>query len=543
MPPFCGQRSICVTGTFSDLGVPEDLVRVLHANGVTTPFPIQSATLRDAIAGRDVCGRAPTGSGKTLAFAIPAIIRSEKAQPKRPRALVLVPTRELAAQVRDTIAPLARVRSRRVATVYGGTNIRTDQKLLRQGVDILVATPGRLADLIQRRDCNLGDVGLVILDEADRMADMGFLPEVRRLLDATSPRRQTLLFSATLDGDVDTLIRHYQTNPVRHAVAEEPEAEGDVRHMFWPADRDQRRSLTGDIVRRIGPAIVFTRTKHGADRLARQLATDGVTTAAIHGNRTQGQRERALAQFRDGKVAALVATDVAARGIHIDDVGVVVHFDLPGSDKDYIHRSGRTGRAGATGLVVTLVDDSQHKDRADIQKSVGLPIGMNAIDLEDFDGSFMADAPTRRSGGPNRSGPNRGGGRPRQPGAGRPRNGARTNSGGGKNRSGGGKTTGAGTNGGRYAKSGTSQTTSAGTSDGRRQGHQEGVKAANGGRGRPGATDGRNTADGGRAGGPSRARSSSSGRNGGRGRPGSTSGGRPGSTSRDSRNGSSRRGR
>jgi superfamily II DNA/RNA helicase len=371
-----------VTTTFADLGVPHDLAGRLDSLGLTAPFPVQQLTLADALAGRDVCGRAPTGSGKTLAFAIPLVARTGRAEPRRPRALVLVPTRELAGQVRETVLPLAQARRRRVATVYGGTSIRRDQDHLRRGVDILVATPGRLADLVQRGDCDLSDVGFVVVDEADRMADMGFLPEVKRLLDRTVPGRQTLLFSATLDGDVDELVRRYQSDPARHEVADDGDQRLDIRHVFWPAERDQRRRLTGDIVRRVGPAIVFTRTKHGADRLARQLAADGIPTAAIHGNRSQGQRERALARFSRGEVTTLVATDVAARGIHVDDVGVVLHYDLAGSDKDYVHRSGRTGRAGATGLVVSLVAAAQGNDAARIQRSLRLPEGLHTIDLD-----------------------------------------------------------------------------------------------------------------------------------------------------------------
>jgi superfamily II DNA/RNA helicase len=370
-----------VTRSFADLGVPQDLADRLHADGLTDPFPIQAMTLPDALAGRDLCGRAPTGSGKTLAFALPLAAGVRRARAGHPAALVLVPTRELATQVAETLRPLAQVRGRRVATFFGGTNIRRDQQRLKQGVDIAVACPGRLADLVQRGDCRLGDVELVVLDEADRMADMGFLPEVERLLDRTSPDRQTLLFSATLDGDVDRLVRRYQHEPVRHELAVAEDA-AEIRHVFWPAERDQRRRLTADIVRRVGPAIVFTRTKHGADRLAKQLAKDGVTTAAIHGNRSQGQRERALARFTDGDVSALVATDVAARGIHVDDVGVVVHYDLPATDKDYVHRSGRTGRAGATGLVVSLVDQAQGKETALLQRSLELPQGLHEIDLD-----------------------------------------------------------------------------------------------------------------------------------------------------------------
>ncbi len=418
-----------VTTSFADLGVPNDLVDKLDQLGMTSAFAVQELTLADAIAGRDICGKAPTGSGKTLAFAIPTVLGTARADAKRPKALILVPTRELASQVLKVLQPLAKTRGRRVATVYGGTNIRRDQERLRSGVDILVATPGRLADLVQRGDCRLDAVSLVVIDEADRMADMGFLPEVKKLLDRTRDDRQTLLFSATLDGDVDVLIRRYQKNPARHAVADDPDAHIDVRHVFWPAERDQRRKLTGDIVRRVGPAIVFTRTKHGADRLARQLATDGIRTAAIHGNRSQNQRERALAEFRGGKVTTLVATDVAARGIHVDDVGVVVHYDMPGSDKDYVHRSGRTGRAGATGLVVSLVEEAQHPDTAQLQRSLDLPPGLHAIDLDVLDGEEFPD--------PELSLASRGGGnRPNQQQR-RPRGG-----GGGGNRGGGGQRSG-----------------------------------------------------------------------------------------------------
>ncbi len=448
-----------VTTSFADLGVPNDLAAKLASLGMDAPFAVQTLTLADALAGRDICGKAPTGSGKTLAFAIPLAAMTERAKPGRPRALVLVPTRELAAQVREVVEPLAQIRGRRVATVYGGTNIRRDQDRLRRGIDILVATPGRLADLVQRRDCDLQDVDLVVLDEADRMADMGFLPEVKRLLDATSDDRQTLLFSATLDGDVDTLIRRYQHDPARHAVADDPDAHVDVRHVFWPAERDQRRRLTGDIVRRMGSAIVFTRTKHGADRLAKQLKTDGISTAAIHGNRSQNQRERALGQFSDGQVSTLVATDVAARGIHIDDVDVVVHYDLAGSDKDYIHRSGRTGRAGALGLVVSLVDSTQGKETADIQRSLKLPEGLHHINLDQLTAGAFPDpsitldtrpvTKTGGKGGRHNGGGNGNGGTPRanRGGSGRS-NGARGNG------SGGGPTGGARNNAKRNARSG-----------------------------------------------------------------------------------------
>jgi superfamily II DNA/RNA helicase len=410
--------------TFADLGVPRDLVDALAARAVVTPFPIQQLTVADALAGRDLCGRAPTGSGKTLAFGIPLILRAGKGRPGRPRALVLVPTRELAAQISDELAPLAAARKRSIATFYGGTNINRDQRRLKQSVDIAIACPGRLADLVRRGFAALDDVDLVIVDEADRMADMGFLPEVKRLLDRTSSERQTLLFSATLDGDVDALVRRYQRDPVRHEFEAPAETRGDVQHLFWHAEHSDRVRLAGQVAQRLGSTIVFTRTKHAADRVARQLGKEGVTAVAIHGNRSQGQRERALADFTAGRATTLVATDVAARGIHVDNVGAVVHFDAPATDKDYVHRSGRTGRAGATGVVITFVTKDTLRDVKALQRVLSLPQRVEAPTLEPL-GTVTAaprhrasrEAPqARRSGAPR---PHQGEGaqRRRRPGA------------------------------------------------------------------------------------------------------------------------------
>ena len=358
--------------TFASLGVPEDLSAVLTSQGIDTPFPIQAATLRDGLAGRDVSGRAPTGSGKTLAFGLVVVDNTPKAQPHRPTALVLVPTRELATQVAVVLGPLARPRGLRVSTVFGGVGYGDQKSALRRGVDILVACPGRLDDLIEQRHVDLSDVRIAVIDEADRMADMGFLPAVRKLLDQTRSDRQTLLFSATLDGDVDVLVKRYQRDPVRHEVAHSEEKQGDVVHQFWRAEKDERLGLLTKVIERQPSAIVFCRTRHGADRLAKQLSRSGVEAAAIHGSRTQSQRESALRAFKSGRVRALVATDVAARGIHVDDVACVVHFDPPGSDKDYVHRSGRTGRAGADGTVISFVMTGQRHEVRAIQKSLKL---------------------------------------------------------------------------------------------------------------------------------------------------------------------------
>jgi superfamily II DNA/RNA helicase len=359
--------------TFAELGVPSDLAALLAGRGITHPFPIQAATLPDALAGRDVCGRAPTGSGKTLAFGLALVQRAATGRDRRPRGLVLVPTRELASQVTKELAPLAAARDLRIVAVYGGAGYDAQRKALRRGPAIVVATPGRLEDLVARRDVILDDLSIVVVDEADRMADMGFLPAVKRLLDAARPDRQTLLFSATLDRDVDVLVRRYQRQPMRHDVGDAADR-GDVEHLFWRAPRDRRVHLTAGLVKRHGRALVFCRTRHGADRLARQLTAAGIGAAAIHGSRSQPQRERALAAFKSGTVRALVATDVAARGIHVDGVPCVVHFDPAGDQKDYLHRSGRTGRAGASGTVVTLFGDEHRTAVKALQRGLGLPI-------------------------------------------------------------------------------------------------------------------------------------------------------------------------
>jgi superfamily II DNA/RNA helicase len=369
-----------LTPTFHGLGVPEDLCHALRKAGIGMPFPVQAATLPDALAGHDLCGRAPTGSGKTLAFGIPLVARVQPARPHRPTGLVLVPTRELALQVQQALILLARARKQYVLAVYGGAAMQPQLDALRRGASIVVATPGRLIDLLERTAIDLGAVEVAVIDEADRMADMGFLPQVRAILDQTPASRQTMLWSATLDGDVDTLIRTYQRTPVRHELAPEPGAECDVAHHFWHVDKVARVGTAAGLVRAHGTAVVFCRTRHGADRVAKQLADAGVASAAIHGSRTQAQRERALQAFKRGEVAALVATDVAARGIHVDGVGVVVHWDPPADHKDYVHRSGRTGRAGATGVVVSLVLPEVRSATMGLQRALSLPTGTTQPD-------------------------------------------------------------------------------------------------------------------------------------------------------------------
>ena len=395
--------------TFLDLGVSPELNDRLLEMGFTEPFPIQELTLTDSLAGNDVSAEAPTGSGKTLAFALPVAMSVGRGTPGRPRALLLAPTRELASQIAATLTPLLEVTGGRAATFYGGTNINRDLQRLRSRLDVVVATPGRLEDLIQRGALDLGGVDLVVLDEADRMADMGFLPAVKRILDATAATRRTLLFSATLDGDVEVLIRRYQVDPVTHRFTAPEQQRGDVRHLVWPAERPERRQLTGRILSRGGTAIVFTRTKHGADRLAKQLRQDGVSTAAIHGNRSQRQREQALHRFSRGEVQALVATDVAARGIHVDDVDLVLHYDRPATEKDYVHRSGRTGRAGARGLVVSLVAEEEAAEHRRMQDRLSMPVGIHDLDLDLLDAEVLPEptTPQGRRGGDRRGGDRR----------------------------------------------------------------------------------------------------------------------------------------
>jgi superfamily II DNA/RNA helicase len=343
--------------SFAELGLPAEIVAGLSKRGITAPFPIQAATIPDAITGRDVLGRAATGSGKTLAFGLAMIARLDGGTriPKRPRGLVLVPTRELAMQVADALGPAARDRGMRTMIVAGGLPIQKQVNTLSDGVDIVVATPGRLVDLIERRSCKLDNVEIVVLDEADHMADLGFLPVVKQLLNQTPADGQRLLFSATLDGDVATLVDLYLSDPAVHALSTAGASVDTMSHHVFRVEQDAKFDLIASIANRPGRSLLFVRTKHGADRLAKNLSKAGVAAGALHGDRTQAQRTRALEAFRDGSVPVLVATDVAARGIHVDDVSLVLHVDPPEDVKDYLHRSGRTARAGDDGTVVMLV--------------------------------------------------------------------------------------------------------------------------------------------------------------------------------------------
>lgn len=358
--------------SFADLGLPKTIDDALAKRGIRRPFPVQSATIPDVLSGCDVSGKAPTGSGKTLAFGLPVLARVGKAKPGQPKALILAPTRELADQIHKELTPIARAVGRRVAAVYGGVGYGPQKNSLRRGVDVLVATPGRLEDLVEQGDLKLGDVTLAVVDEADRMADMGFLPAVRRILDRTSSHRQTLLFSATLDGEVSLLSREYQDDPVTHEANSIEPRTVDARHHFWLVERADRIRHVADIIISSDKTIVFTRTRHGADRLVKQLNRLGVSAVAMHGGRNQNQRNRALRSFASGSARALIATDVAARGIHVDDVSTVIHYDPAGDHKDYIHRSGRTGRAGASGTVVSLVMHDQRRSVMKMQRQLSM---------------------------------------------------------------------------------------------------------------------------------------------------------------------------
>ena len=346
--------------TFASVGVPAALVAALASSGVVTPFPIQAATLPDALAGRDILGRAQTGAGKTLGFSLPLVTRLSEGHTMacHPRGLVLVPTRELAAQVQAVLAPLAQAADLTVTAIYGGVPQNPQVAALRNRADIVIACPGRLADLIGQGHCHLGDVEITVVDEADQMADLGFLPAVRQLLEATPPDGQRMLFSATLDRAVDVLVRRFMNNPARH-TAGPTEAPSAMIHHLLTVTPDDRTGVLTALTGGRGRSLVFTRTKHRAHQLARQLTRAGVPAGELHGDLTQSSRERNLAAFATGATRVMVATDIAARGIHVDGIDLVIHADSPAEHKAYLHRAGRTARAGASGTVITLQTPAQ----------------------------------------------------------------------------------------------------------------------------------------------------------------------------------------
>ncbi|MET8265355.1 DEAD/DEAH box helicase [Micromonospora arida] len=414
--------------SFASLGLPEPLVRALAQQGITSPFEIQRATVPDALAGRDVLGRGQTGSGKTLAFGLPMIARlanRNRARPMRPRALVLVPTRELAMQVNDALVPLGKSVGIFLKTAVGGVPYDRQIDALRRGVEIIVATPGRLGDLIERGICQLDDVEVTVLDEADQMADMGFLPEVTDLLAKTPANGQRLLFSATLDGDVDALVKRFMTDPVTHSTAPSTASVSTMDHHMLLIPPHEKFPVAASIAARDGRTMVFARTQLGVDRLVEQLAAVGVRAGGLHGGKTQRMRTKTLAEFREGRMNVLVATDVAARGIHVDGVTLVLHVDPPKDPKDYLHRAGRTARAGESGAVATLVLPKQRRTTLAMMEKAGVAPAETRVRVGDAALAELVGArepsgvPVRveaeprgygdRSGGPRRFGDRTGG--------------------------------------------------------------------------------------------------------------------------------------
>ncbi|MFG3282264.1 DEAD/DEAH box helicase [Streptomyces sp. NPDC048111] len=359
---------------FGDLDLPAEILELLTSLGVNEPFPIQGATLPNSLAGRDVLGRGRTGSGKTLAFGLALLTRTagRRADSKKPLALILVPTRELAQQVTDALTPYARALRLRLATVVGGMSIGRQAGALRSGAEVVVATPGRLKDLIERRDCRLDQVDITVLDEADQMADMGFMPQVTELLDQVRPGGQRMLFSATLDRNVDLLVRRYLSDPVVHSVDPSAGAVTTMEHHVLHVQSADKYATTTEIAAREGRVIMFLDTKHAVDQLTKHLLQSGVRAAALHGGKSQPQRTRTLAQFKTGDVSVLVATNVAARGIHVDNLDLVVNVDPPTDHKDYLHRGGRTARAGESGSVVTLVTPNQRREMSRLMMAAGI---------------------------------------------------------------------------------------------------------------------------------------------------------------------------
>lgn len=391
--------------TFVDLGIDDDLIEILDDAGIDAPFPIQEMTIPDALAGHDVAGKAKTGSGKTLAFGIPMIERTARAKQRHPESLVLVPTRELASQVAESLRPLAAVRGLHLDAFYGGVPLGRQIEAARKGIDIVIATPGRMIDLVERKALSVADLRLVVLDEADRMADMGFLPQVERILRHVNKKHQTLLFSATLDSAVNSLVKRYMEDPIFHEVESRSVTVDEMEHRFITVKPASKLGVAVKICESYPRVLAFTNTKQGADQLASQLRSEGLDAKAIHGDLPQAKREKALAAFAAGRIKVLVATDVAARGIHIDGIDVVLHYTPPDDAKSYLHRSGRTARVGEKGLAVTLVLWSEQHEVRRLQRQVHINQGIVDMDpsdprLEDLSGWVPPKSRNRRSNAP-----------------------------------------------------------------------------------------------------------------------------------------------
>lgn len=389
------QRNILVR--FSDLGIEPGLVVALEEEGFTEPFEVQCEAIPDAMLGRDICCRAPTGSGKTLAFGLPMISRTAKAESRRPTSLILTPTRELAEQIRNVLHPLARSAGLDILSVYGGTPYRGQLRKLDRGVEILVACPGRLIDLLDRGALRLDDVEIVVLDEADRMADMGFMEPVCSILDECSPNRQTILFSATLDDDVEEIVDSYQHDPAIIGIGPEEVSMDGMQHIFWKVESRGKADLSAYITDKCGRSIIFCKTRAGVNRLGKQMDELGSSNTTLHGGMNQNQRDRSMRKFSTGRARVLIATDVASRGIDVDDVGCVIHYDPPENGKAYKHRSGRTARAGSTGTVVSLVQKSQNRQYRRIQSQVGIKCEITYPEPEILDEREFVLVPPEKS--------------------------------------------------------------------------------------------------------------------------------------------------
>ena len=382
---------------FTDLGVEPTLIDVLREEGIEEPFEVQTKTIPDALEGRDVCCRAPTGSGKTLAFGIPLVSMSPKAEPKRPTSLILTPTRELAEQIRGVLKPLADSIGLRTASVYGGTPYKGQYRRLNKGVEILVACPGRLIDLLERGALRLDDVGIVVLDEADRMADMGFMQPVRSIMDKCKQDRQTILFSATLDEEVSEIVESYQEDPLRVGIGPEEVSMDSMQHFFWKINSRGKAELASYIAEKCGRSIIFCRTRAGVNRLGDEMSEMDLSFTTLHGGMKQKQRDRSMHKFSAGQARVMIATDVASRGIDVDDVNCVIHFDPPDDGKAYKHRSGRTARAGSTGTVVSLVLRSQNRQYKRIQEEVGIRCKMTEPEPEALEEREFVRAPSEKA--------------------------------------------------------------------------------------------------------------------------------------------------
>ncbi|WP_338749741.1 DEAD/DEAH box helicase [Janibacter alittae] len=475
-----------MTTTFADTGVPTVLTSILEKDGITTPTPIQAATLPDSLAGRDVLGRGRTGSGKTLAFVLPMLARlaasKQRPQSKRPRALILAPTRELATQIDEALTPFAKALGMRSRTVFGGVGQNPQVTAIGKGVDVVVACPGRLEDLMNQGHVNLDSIEITILDEADHMADLGFLPAVKRILDKTPRGSQRMLFSATLDGAINQIVKRYLENPKTHEADSAQSPVAKMSHHVLHIQSTQHMQVLTDLVAAPGRKVVFTRTKHRAKRMARQLNAAGVPAVELHGNLSQGARTRSMDAFHSGAAQTLVATDIAARGIHVDDVALVIHADPPVEHKAYLHRSGRTARAGAEGTVVTLMTDEQVRDVRDLTRKAGIKPTTTKVTAghellselapgeRSFPGGFVS-APQQQGGAKGGSGGRGGSGRG---GSGRDGNGRGGQGGSGRSERGG-----AGRNrnqgrGGSGGRGGQSRGSGQGRSGGSRQGNARG---------------------------------------------------------------------